>query len=124
MNIKDRSVMGSPLRATETELAGSDPLYPANALFPLGRPFGLIPQSDGVCPAGLLPFGLRQAVAGRPQPAGDLSAYGFDHSRQIGTVRDGNAVVPLMRHTDGQTRSVTRPDGQSGPDTDQDRRED
>lgn len=115
---------GDPLRAAATELTGADPLYPANACFPLGRPFGLIPVSAGVCPTDLLPFGLRQAVAGRPQPVGDLSAYGFDHDQQIGTVREGDAVVPLMRHTDGQTRSVTRPDGQSGPDTDQDRRED
>lgn len=123
MRIQDLTAGRHP-RTAGPKVAGTDPLYPANALFPLGRPFGLIPPSDEVCPTDLLPFGIRQAVAGRPQPVGDLSAYGFDHTQQIGTVRDGEAVVPLMRHTDGQTRSVTRPDGQSGPDTDQDRRED
>lgn len=72
----------------------------------------------------MLPFGLRWAVTGRPVPVGDLAAYGYDHDRQVGVVCDGEAVVPLMRHTTGMTHTTTHPDGQSGPDSDSDYRED
>src|SRR5690606_8758046 len=88
-------------------LPEADPLYPASGLFPLGRPFGLLPASDEECPAEVLPFGLRRAVTSPAVPIGDLSAYGYDHDQQIGTFRDGETVVPLMRHTTGQTRTTT-----------------
>lgn len=105
-------------------LPEADPLYPASGLFPLGRPFGLLPASDEECPAEVLPFGLRRAVTSPAVPIGDLSAYGYDHDQQIGTFRDGETVVPLMRHTTGQTRTTTNADGQKGPDSDTDHRED
>jgi putative ATP-grasp target RiPP len=101
-----------------------DPLYPVRGQFSLGRPFGLLPLSDEVCTAEAVPFGLRQAVPTAAVPVGDLSVYGYDHESQLGIIRDGKRTVPLLRHTTGQTRTNTHPDGQKGPDSDTDHRED
>lgn len=116
----------TPTRAKPAfvQSSGADPLYPISGLFPLGRPFGLLPASEEMCPPEVLPFGLRRAVVSKAVPIGHLAAYGYDHDRQIGTVRDGDTVLPLMRHTTGQTRTSTNPDGQRGPDSDTDHRED
>lgn len=99
-------------------------LYPASSRFPLGRPFGLVPTSTGGTAPSSMPFGLRLAIVHPATPVGDLSRYGYDTDRQIGIVRDGDAVTPLLKHTDGYTRTVTHPDGHRGNDTDQDVRED
>jgi len=101
-----------------------DPLHPARGLFALGRPFGLLPVSEEVCDAVAMPFGLCHAVESTMVPIGDLSAYGYDAGRQIGVVHDGDRVVPLLRHTTGQTRTTTNPDGHEGADSDTDYRED
>jgi putative ATP-grasp target RiPP len=101
-----------------------DPLYPVSGLFPLGRAYGLLPISAEVCPPEMLPFGLRQAVVAAATPTEDLSTFGYDCQLQIGTVRDGEQVVPLLKHTTGQTRSVTNPDGSKPRDSDTDQRED
>ncbi|WP_249713817.1 putative ATP-grasp-modified RiPP [Rhizomonospora bruguierae] len=105
--------------------ARPDPLCPYSGAFGLGRPFGLLDASQGVTTSEAVPFGLRCAVVAPAVEVGDLSAYGFDHDRQIGTVvgEDGVAV-PLLRHTTGQTRTTTNPDGYRGPDSDTDQRED
>jgi putative ATP-grasp target RiPP len=105
--------------------ARPDPLYPNSGAFGLGRPFGLLDASQEVTAPEAMPFGLRRAVVAPGVEVGDLSAYGFDHDRQIGTVvgEDGVAV-PLLRHTTGQTRTSTNPDGHKGPDSDTDQRED
>ena len=102
-----------------------DPLYSHSDAFALGRPFGLLDVSGDVTAAQALPFGLRRAVIAPAVDVGDLSGYGFDHDRQIGTVvgEDG-VVVPLLRHTTGQTRTTTNADGRKGPDSDTDQRED
>ncbi|MBI1759089.1 MAG: putative ATP-grasp-modified RiPP [Actinobacteria bacterium] len=92
--------------------------------FGLGRPFGLLPTSERVCAVEALPFGLRRAMVAATVSVGDLSAYGYDHDRQIGVIRDGDQEVPLLKHTTGQTRTTTNPDGQKGPDSDVDQRED
>jgi len=94
-------------------------------MFSLGRAYGLLAGSaDEVCSVELLPFGLRRAVVSVPVVVGDLSAYGYDPVRQIGTVRDSDQVVPLWRHTTGRTGTVTHPDGRKGPDSDSDQRQD
>lgn len=101
-----------------------DPLYPATAQFPLGRPFGLLPAAGDACTAEALPFGLRRAVVVPGTPIGDLASYTYDQEQQIGMVRDGDRVIPLLKHTTGQTSTTTNPDGFKGPDTDTDHRED
>jgi putative ATP-grasp target RiPP len=101
-----------------------DPLYPVRGQFSLGRPFGLLPPSAEVCAADAVPFGLRRGVLSAAAPVGDLSAYGYDHGLQVGVVRDGERIVPLLRHTTGQTHTTTQPDGYKGPDSDTDYRED
>jgi len=112
-------------QAAGTAQAQPDPLYPSSGAFALGRPFGLRDVSDEVTAAEAVPFGLNRAVVAPAEAVGDLSAYGFDHERQIGTVVDADgAVVPLLRHTTGQTHTTTNPDGHKGPDFDVDQRED
>ena len=102
-----------------------DPLFSASGAFGLGRPFGLLDTAGGVSAPEVLPFGLRNAVTAPVVEVGDLSAYGFDHDQQIGTVVDERGVVvPLLRHTTGTTKTSTNPDGKSGPDSDSDQRED
>lgn len=100
------------------------PLCPASSRFPLGRPFGLVPVGTGVTIAASMPLGLRLASSHVATPVGDLSRYGYDTGRQVGVVRDGDTEASLLKHTDGQTSTVTRPDGHQGNDTDQDVRED
>jgi putative ATP-grasp target RiPP len=102
-----------------------DPLYPHSGAFGLGRPFGLLEASREVTAPEAVPFGLRRAVTAPVVEVGDLSGYGFDHDQQIGTVvgEDG-VVMPLLRHSTGQTRTTTNPDGHKGPDSDTDQRED
>jgi putative ATP-grasp target RiPP len=114
--------MTTPVKPSVGETAA--PLYPTQAQFPLGRPFGLVPGGAGATPAEALPFGLRLAVMHPAVPAGDLSRYGYDHNRQIGMVMTDDGPVPLAKHTDGKTSTKTNPDGHKGPDTDSDVRED
>ena len=91
---------------------------------PLGRPFGMTdakPQS----PTERRPFGLRLAVAPRHVIPLNLEALRYDPVRQIGLVEGVNGeVIPLMRHTDGQTNTQTNADGHGGNDSDTDHRED
>ncbi len=102
-----------------------DPLYPSSGAFGLGTPFGLIDTSGAKTAPESMPFGLRRAVIADVVPMGDLSAYGFDHQQQIGTVVDADGVVvPLLKHTDGKTATKTNADGKGGPDSDSDQRED
>jgi putative ATP-grasp target RiPP len=112
------------LQADDTSIAAASSLYPASSRFPLGSPFGLVPAGGGVTEPDSMPFGLRLATAHVATPVGDLSRYGYDTDHQIGIVRDGDTVMPLLKHTDGQTSTVTHPDGHQGNDTDQDVRED
>jgi len=99
-------------------------LHPVAGRFPLGRPFGLLPTGGRATATEALPFGLRQAVTPAVVAVGDLTRYGYDHTRQIGVVHTEDGVVPLARHTDGRTSTRTNPDGNGGPDSDQDVRED
>ena len=99
-------------------------LHPAAGRFPLGRPFGMLPVGGMATTAEALPYGLRQAVPPAVVAVGDLTRYGYDHARQIGVVHTPDGLVPLARHTDGRTSTRTNPDGNGGPDSDQDVRED
>jgi putative ATP-grasp target RiPP len=110
---------------TNEPVQARDPLYPGSAVFALGSPFGLLDTSGAPTMPEAMPFGLRHAVVANVLPMGDLSAYGFDHHLQVGTVTDADGVVsPLLKHTDGATATRTNADGKGGPDSDQDVRED
>jgi putative ATP-grasp target RiPP len=73
------------------------------------------------------PFGLT-ATARRVRPDNvailDPTELGYDNEMQIGLIRGGEAMVPLARHTTGQTSTVTHNDGHRGNDSDTDHRED
>jgi putative ATP-grasp target RiPP len=89
--------------------------------FPLGRPFGRVDGSSEVRSENR-PFGLRFAVDPPATPV-DLTGFEYDPVRQIGVLRDGDAAVPLLRHTTGTTSTKTS-DGHKGMDSDSDQRAD
>jgi putative ATP-grasp target RiPP len=72
------------------------------------------------------PFGLTLAQSPRLVPRVNHYAIGYDADRQIGIVLDNEtgSFVPLARHTDGQTGTVTHGDGNGRNDSDTDHRED
>lgn len=97
-------------------------LFPAADQLPLGRPFGRvasIPQGA----SSARPFGLTLAVKPRTIRF-DPAELGYDDHLQIGLVRHGCVMMPMAKHTDGTTNTQTSADGQTGPDSDTDHRED
>lgn len=100
-------------------------LFPLSDHFPLGRAYGVV---DTVLePASpVRPFGLTTAVAPHTVTIVNPAELGYDEDAQVGLIRDGDALVPLSKHTDGQTNTVTQGgDGQStNTDSDTDHRED
>ncbi len=98
-------------------------VFPSSGHFSLGRSYGRVDTT--LAPASSLrPFGLTLAVPPRTSVRFDPDSLGYDDVRQIGLIRDGTAMVPLSRHTDGATNTQTNADGQGGPDSDTDHRED
>jgi putative ATP-grasp target RiPP len=99
--------------------------FPSSDHFPLGRPYGGL-DSVPEPPSSVRPFGLTVAVPAKTVTTLDLAEISYDEDKQIGLVRDGDAQVPLSRHTDGTTNTVT--DGGDGHgsnrDSDSDHRED
>lgn len=98
-------------------------MFPLSDHFPLGHAYGRVnatpaPVSD------LRPFGLTLAVPPRASVRFNPAELGYDDVHQIGLIRDGEEMVPLSRHTDGQTKTQTNSDGQGGYDSDTDHRED
>ena len=91
-------------------------MFPSSDHFPLGHAYGRVDAAP--CPASSVrPFGLTLAVA-RSGVAFDPDQLGYDDERQIGLIRDGEHMVPLSKHTDGQTNTIT--DGGDGQKTNQD----
>lgn len=93
--------------------------------FPLGRAYGRIdttPQPVSV----VCPFGLTLALPAHTMSCVDPAELGYDEDAQVGLIRDGAQMVPLSKHTDGQTNTVTQGgDGQTtNKDSDTDYRED
>lgn len=93
--------------------------------FPLGTVLG---RADAVPepPTARRPFGLTRAEPPRATVAVDATSIDYDEDQQIGLICDQRSgdVVPLARHTDGQTGTVTNSDGHQGRDSDTDHRED
>lgn len=99
--------------------------FPRSIHLPLGRPYGAV---DGTPEEAThaRPFGMLLARRCAAPTSLNVTAYGYDSSTQTGTVRTADGVVPLARHTDGQTNTVTdKGDGDgTNKDTDSDVRED
>jgi len=73
----------------------------------------------------VLPFGL--AVAARepvPTDQVNVAALVWDDERQIMLVRDGDELVPWMKHSTGKTNTDSNTDGAGGKETDEDYTED
>lgn len=90
-----------------------DPLAPAGAQFPLGRPDDAASSSDEPSPPGPRPWGLRRmGPVMRPQRR--WLAWGYDHERQLGTGPDG---VPLLDLASGPPTAPTTQtvDGEDPP---------
>ena len=98
-------------------------LCPTADQFPLGRAFDQVDVSpEAASGPGSRPFGLRFAVEPCPTLV-DFTGFEYDPGRQVGVLRDGAAVVPLIRHTTGTTRTQTS-DGHERMDSDSDQRAD
>lgn len=99
--------------------------FPSSDHFPLGRAYGRM-DSVPEPPSVVRPFGLTVAVAPTAVIRVNPAEISYDEEKQIGLIQDGDVVVPLSRHTDGITNTVT--DGGDGQgkntDSDSDHRED
>jgi putative ATP-grasp target RiPP len=99
--------------------------FPSSDQFPLGRPYGGVDRVPEP-PSPVRPFGLTVAVQATAATTVDPAEIYYDEDSQIGLVRDGAALMPLSKHTDGPTNTVT--DGGDGrtsnKDSDSDHRED
>jgi putative ATP-grasp target RiPP len=105
------------------EYPGGAEMFRTSDHFPLGRAYGGIDATPA--PASeVRPFGLTLAVQPRVSIRFDPGELGYDDVRQIGLIRDGGEMVPLSKHTDGQTSTQTNADGHGGRDSDTDHRED
>lgn len=103
----------------------SNSAIPSSDHFPLGRAYGRIETAPE--PASTVrPFGLTLAVAPSAVTRVDPAELGYDENAQMGLIRDGGNIVPLSKHTDGQTNTITQGgDGQTtNRDSDTDYRED
>lgn len=99
--------------------------FPLADHFPLGRPYGGL-ESVPEPPSPVRPFGLTVAVPPKMVTTVNPLEISYDEETQIGLVRDGDVLIPLSKHTDGPTNTVT--DGGDGHgsnrDSDSDHRED
>lgn len=77
-------------------------------------------------PSPVRPFGLTLAVPPKTVTTVNVAEISYDEDAQVGLVRDGDVLMPLSKHTDGPTNTVTDGgDGQStNRDSDTDHRED
>lgn len=109
--------------STSPSSASAGHPWPPSDQFPLGRPYGLV-SGCGERASLIRPFGMRRAVTPRHVAQLRVADLGYDEVAQIGLVREGGTYVPWLRHTDGQTGTVTNADGHGGRDSDVDHRED
>ncbi|HZD13802.1 MAG TPA: putative ATP-grasp-modified RiPP [Pseudonocardiaceae bacterium] len=100
-------------------------IFPWSDHFPLGRLFGQVDSKPQQATA-YRPFGLTLAAEPREGSVLRLTDLSYDEERQIGLVMDRGQLVPLAKHTDGTTNTITDGgDGQgSNKDSDTDHRED
>ncbi len=100
-------------------------LFPSSDHFPLGRAYGQVDTTSEPVSAAR-PFGLTLAVPASGVNYVNPAELGYDEDAQVGLIRDGADMVPLSKHTDGQTKTVTQGgDGQTtNKDSDTDHRED
>lgn len=91
-------------------------MFPTSDHFPLGRPYGRIDATPAPA-SDVRPFGLTLAVQPRTNIRFDPAELGYDDVRQIGLIRDGGAMAPLSKHTDGTTSTQTNADGHGGRDS-------
>lgn len=99
--------------------------FPSSDHFPLGRPYGVVDTTPEP-PSPARPFGLTVAVRPTTVTTVNPAEIGYDEGSQTGWVCQNGALVPLSKHTDGVTNTVT--DGGDGQgdnrDSDSDHRED
>lgn len=93
-----------------------DPVSPASAQFPLGRPLGTPNDTDPTSGEGVRPWGLRGMSTLSNKTVASLPAWRYDHERQIAVDLDGIAVNDLRM--DPSADSVSSLDGDEGPSED------
>jgi putative ATP-grasp target RiPP len=99
--------------------------FPSSDHFSLGQRYGGVDRLPEP-PSPVRPFGLTVAVSPRTVTTVNRTQINYDEENQIGVLDDGGVPVPLSKHTDGTTNTVT--DGGDGHgsnrDSDSDHRED
>jgi putative ATP-grasp target RiPP len=93
--------------------------------FPLGTSCGIVKaHPEPATPRR--PLGLVLARRPRTVAQVDHARISYDTVRQIGVAFDSSIgqFIPLARHTDGRTGTLTNDDGHQGRDSDTDHRED
>ncbi len=100
-------------------------LFPSSDHFPLGRAYGCVAATPEPA-SSVRPFGLTLAVKLEAGTVVDPAELGYDDDAQVGLIRHGADMIPLSRHTTGQTNTITQGgDGQTtNVDSDTDQRED
>lgn len=100
-------------------------VFPSSNHFPVRRRYGQV-EATPEPPSRMRPFGLTLAVLPKSVSTVNPAEIGYDEETQLGWVRREGGIVPLSRHTDGPTNTVTDgPDGHgSNRDSDSDHRED
>ncbi len=98
-------------------------LFPSSDHFPLGRAYGRMDTTAQPASA-VRPFGLTLAVPPRRVTRLNPADLSYDEDEQVGLIRDGDELVRMGRHSDGQTNTQTNNDGHGGLDSDTDWRED
>ncbi|MGH4021161.1 MAG: hypothetical protein ACRDT0_18430 [Pseudonocardiaceae bacterium] len=97
--------------------AFDDPLAPAGARFPLGRPDTAAPSWDEPSPDGVRPWGLLR-MGPVMTPSRQWLTWDYDHQRQLATGRDGVALLDVASGppTAPTTQSVDGEDPPSSED--------
>lgn len=100
-------------------------VFPSSDHFPLGRAYDHVQMTPQPASA-VRPFGLTLAVPPVTEGVVNPAELGYDEDAQVGLIRAGADMVPLSRHTTGQTNTVTQGGDGHGTnrDSDTDYRED
>jgi putative ATP-grasp target RiPP len=104
---------------------GAQAIWRSQDVFPLGTPAGQ-PSASGGTGGETIPFGLRYLTdpdAGAVSDV-DFGSVSFDEDAQISMVRGRAGLVPLFKHTSGQTSTTMNAQDRKTSDSDTDTEQD
>ena len=105
---------------------GAQVIWRSQDMFPLGTPAGQ-PSASGAGGGGEpVPFGLRYLADPDASAVSDVDfgSVSFDMAAQISMMRGQAGLVPLFKHTSGQTSTTTNAQDRKTSDSDTDTEQD